>query len=75
MIKKNIIPKYWLTKNKEKISCEEKIKVMKENIIEFDNLLTDIYDEAILIGVDKKQIKKVLVSLVNSIESNLKSEK
>ena len=75
MIKKNIIPKYWLTKNKEKISCEEKVKVMKENIIEFDNLLTDIYDEAILIGVDKKQIKKVLLSLVNSIESNLKSEK
>ena len=70
---KNIISSIqWITENKEKISCDEKIKVLETNLIEFNDLLTDIYDEAILIGVSKKQIKDVLLNIVKKIESNLK---
>ena len=34
--------------------------------------MNQIYDEAILMGVDKKQIKKVINNLVTSLNTELK---
>ena len=58
---KSFIPKYWLGKDKQKISCKEKINVLNENIHELQEVISDIYDEAILIGIDEEQLKDVLL--------------
>ena len=58
---KSVIPKYWLGKDKQKISCKEKIKVLNKNIDELQEMISDIYDEAVLIGIDEKQLKDVLL--------------
>ena len=58
------------TKDNSKISCKEKIEVLNNNVIELQDLMNQIYDEAILMGVDKKQIEKV----INNIASNLSTE-
>ena len=73
MSNKNICPKIWYSKNKEKVSCKEKILLLNNNILEFHELANEIYDEAILMGVSKEQIKDVLASTIKNINSKLKS--
>ena len=73
MSNKNIYPKIWYSKNKEKLSCKEKILLLNNNILEFHELANEIYDEAILMGVRKEQIEEVLTNTVKNINSNLKS--
>ncbi|MDA9559088.1 hypothetical protein N9R86_03850 [Alphaproteobacteria bacterium] len=73
MNNKNIYPKIWYSKNKEKLSCKEKILLLNNNIMELHELANDIYDEAILMGVNKEQIKEVLVNTIKNINSKLKS--
>ena len=73
MKNKNIYPKIWYSKNKEKLSCKEKISLLNRNIIEFHELANEIYDEAILMGVRKEQIEEVLANTVKNINSTLKS--
>ena len=52
---KSFIPKYWLGKDKKKISCKEKINILNENINELQETISEIYDEAILIGIDENK--------------------
>ena len=73
MSNKNIYPKIWYSKNKEKLSCKEKILLLNNNILEFYELANEIYDEAILMGVRKEQIEEVLANTVKNINSKLKS--
>ena len=73
MKNKEIYPKIWYSKNKEKLSCKEKILLLNKNILDFHELAKEIYDEAILMGVRKEQIEEVLDDTVKNINSNLKS--
>ena len=70
---KQFIPKYWLGKNKLKISCKEKIKILNENIDELNEMISEVYDEAILLGIDEKQFKDVLLDIVKNMKNNLKN--
>ena len=72
MKKNKLYPDFWKTSNNSKISCKEKIVILNNNIIELQNLMNQIYDEAILMGVDKKQIKKVINNLTTNLNSELK---
>ena len=57
MKKNKLYPDFWRTSDNSKISCKEKIVILNNNVIELQNLINQIYDEAILMGVDKEQIK------------------
>ena len=59
MKKINPYPNIWKSSDNSNISCKEKIVILNNNVIELQNLINQIYDEAVLMGVDKKQIKKV----------------
>ena len=72
MKKNNLYPNVWKTSDNSKISCKEKILVLNNNVIELQNLINQIYDEAILMGVDKKQIKKVINKLATNLNTELK---
>ena len=69
------LPKNWYTVKNTKISCKEKIKLLNQNIEEFQNLANDILDEAILMGVDKKQLLEIMSNVISSTDSSLKSAK
>ncbi len=71
---KKYIPSIWYSEKNEQLSCKEKIIVLNNNIEEFHDLAEEIYDEAILMGASKKQIKEVLANIVNNIKSQLKSD-
>ena len=72
MSKKQLYPKFWKSSDNSKISCKEKIVILNNNVIELQNLINQIYDEAILMGVDKKQIKKVINNLAINLNTELK---
>jgi len=73
--KQNVLPNFWITKNKVKITCKEKIKILNGNVEDIKNLLEETYDEAILMGADPTQVKEVIYKVVKNINSSLKSEK
>ena len=70
--KKKLYPDFWKTSDNSKISCKEKIVILNNNVIELQNLINQIYDEAILMGVDKKQIEKVINNLTSNLNTELK---
>ena len=70
MKKNKLYPDVWRASDNSKISCKEKIVILNNNVIELQNLINQIYDEAILMGVDKKQIERV----INNLATNLKTE-
>ena len=72
MKKNKLYPDFWKTTDNSKISCKEKIVILNNNVIELQNLINQIYDEAILMGVDKEQIKKVINNLSTNLNSELK---
>ena len=72
MKKNKLYPDFWKTTDNSKISCKEKIVILNNNVIELQNLINQIYDEAILMGVDKKQIKKVINDLAINLNTELK---
>ena len=72
MEKNKLYPDFWKTSDNSKISCKEKIVILNNNVIELQNLINQIYDEAILMGVDKKQIKKVINNLAINLNTDLK---
>ena len=72
MNKNKLYPDFWKTSNNSKISCKEKIVILNNNVTELQNLINQIYDEAILMGVDKKQIKKVINNLAINLNTKLK---
>ena len=72
MKKNKLYPDFWRTSDNSKISCKEKIVILNNNVIELQNLINQIYDEAILMGVDKEQIKKVINNLSNNLNTELK---
>ena len=72
MKKNKLYPDFWKTSDNSKISCKEKIVILNNNVIELQNLINQIYDEAILMGVDKEQIKKVINDLSTNLNTELK---
>ena len=72
MKKNKLYPDFWRKSDNSKISCKEKIVILNNNVIELQNLINQVYDEAILMGVDKKQIKKVINNLASNLNTELK---
>jgi uncharacterized protein (UPF0335 family) len=72
MKKNKLYPNFWKTSDNSKISCKEKIIILNNNVTELQDLINQIYDEAILMGVDKKQIKKVINDLATNLNTELK---
>jgi hypothetical protein len=66
----NLDTPVWLNEMGEKVSCTEKIKVMNQNLAELSQTLQDAYDDAVLMGVDKNQIRKFFHHMVDVLQDN-----
>ena len=72
MKKKKIYPEFWKSNDNNKISCKEKISILNSNVDELQSLINQVYDEAILMGVEKKQIEKIIYNLTTNLSTELK---
>jgi hypothetical protein len=69
MSRRPISDTVWRSPSGEVVSCVEKLKVLKENLEEIQQLCQDALEDAVLMGCDENQFKQVLGTLVQQIES------
>ena len=51
------------------VGCREKLKMLTENYREVAQVLTDAFEDAILMGVEEQAIRQVLADIVAGLES------
>ena len=59
----------WRSPDGEIVSCVEKLKVLRENLEEIQQLCQDALEDAVLMGCDERQFKQVLENLVRQLEN------
>ena len=59
----------WRSPSGEIVSCVEKLKVLRENLEEIQQLCQDAIEDAVLMGCDESQFRQILGRLVQQIEN------
>lgn len=59
----------WLQADGSPIACEEKLKVLEENLAEIRQLCQDAFEDALLMDCDEAQIREVFLSVVRSLRN------
>ena len=62
-------PIVWRGPNSEVVACVEKNKVLRENLEEIRQVCQDALEDAVLMGCDDKQVRAVLIELMNSLKN------
>jgi CHAD domain-containing protein len=57
----------WRTPEGEPVSCIEKIKVLNENLGELRDMAQDALEDAVLMGCDEAQFRRVVRALVDGL--------
>jgi hypothetical protein len=66
-------PTAWPGLDGNAVGCREKMKMLAENYQEAAQVLTDVFEDAILMGVEEQAIRQVLSELVAGLETPLKA--
>ena len=59
----------WRDPDGNLIACVEKIKVMRENLEELQQMAQDCLENALLMQCDKRQVRQVLHQLIDSLHN------
>ena len=59
----------WRSPSGEVLSCVEKLKVLRENLEEIQQICQDALEDAVLMGCDESQFRQILGRLVQQIEN------
>lgn len=62
-------PAIWPQPDGAPVACREKLKMLAENHAELAQALQDAFDDAILMGVDEAAFRRVLIDMVDGLES------
>ena len=62
-------PGTWPGADGAPISCREKLKVLAENHDEARQALQDVFDDALLMGVDEAAMRRILTEMVAGLVS------
>ena len=57
----------WRTPEGEPVSCVEKIKVLNENLAELRDMAQDALEDAVLMGCDEAQFRRVVRALLDGL--------
>jgi len=59
----------WRQPDGNPVSCEEKLKVLNENLEEIRQYCQEAFTDALLMGCDEKEVRKVFEAVIKSIEN------
>lgn len=62
-------PEIWPGADGQPVSCREKLKMLAENHAEAAQVLRDVFEDAVLMGVDETAMRRILTGLVESLPS------
>jgi hypothetical protein len=57
----------WVRDDGTVVACTEKIKVMKENFAEIQQIAQDAFEDGLLMEVSEAQMREALIQLVNNL--------
>jgi len=60
-------PGVWQSPDGAAVSCNEKISVLNENLVEIRQMCQDALEDAVLMGADEGQLREVLRSMVDGL--------
>lgn len=63
---KTILPT-WIRDDKSIVACTEKIRVMKENFDEIQQITQDAFEDGLLMEVSETQMREALHQLVDAL--------
>jgi len=62
-------PLLWPQPDGSPVSCREKLKTLAENHAELAQTMRDVFDDAILMGVDEAAMRAILADMITALES------
>lgn len=65
----------WRTPDGEPVSCLEKLKVLAQNLQEFEEMAQDILEDAALMGCDVEQVRDALSERLTAVHIRYGSAK
>lgn len=65
----------WRTPDGEPVSCLEKLKVLAQNLQEFEEMAQDILEDAALMGCDVEQVRDALSERLTAVQIRYGSAK
>jgi uncharacterized protein (UPF0335 family) len=60
-------PERWPQPDGTPLSCREKLKVLSENYAELAQTMQDVFEDAILMGVDEAAMRAILGDMVREL--------
>ncbi|GBQ12273.1 hypothetical protein [Swaminathania salitolerans] len=58
----------WTDRDGNPVSCVEKLKVLRENDAELRQTLQDVYEDALLMGVDPEVMRHHLRQMIDALK-------
>ncbi|MEY4795167.1 MAG: hypothetical protein RL312_22 [Pseudomonadota bacterium] len=62
-------PSIWPGADGKPVSCSEKLKMLAENHAEAATVLRDVFEDAVLMGVDEAEMRQILNNLITGLPS------
>ncbi len=62
-------PPIWPGADGKPVSCSEKLKMLAENHAEAAGVLRDVFEDAVLMGVDEDAMRRILTELITTLPS------
>ncbi len=62
-------PATWPGADGQPVSCREKLKMLAENHAEAAQVLRDVFEDAVLMGVDEGAMREILAGIVAGLPS------
>lgn len=63
----------WLQPDGQPVSCEEKLKVLDENLMELRQLCQDAFEDALLMGCEEGQVRDLFRNVIDSLHNPYRS--
>jgi uncharacterized protein (UPF0335 family) len=67
------VPESWPLADGTPLSCREKLKVLAENHAELAQTMQDVFEDALLMGVDEAAMRGILDDMVRALVSPKRS--
>lgn len=65
---KSYLPDVWRGPDGEPVSCVDKLKLLQENLEELREMAQEALEDAVVMGCDEDQTRKVLADLVAGLD-------
>ncbi len=59
----------WRQSDGKAVSCEEKLRVLDDNLAEIRQMCQDAFEDALLMGCDEAQVRHVFASVIASLRN------